>query len=160
MLSKYQEEEYEMWQPFPTDAFGSNFPPHRARILECFHKQAELCEQFEPLTQFIWCSTNISCRDHRHHGPDLSSQIYSRRPASSSTAPAPRRAVTQVADQLARPPAVLSGACGNAAPANPHTSYRVLFCSSTAPSGVVSYPPPDSTIRSLTMSRGLQHPSC
>ncbi|TFY70003.1 hypothetical protein EVJ58_g92 [Rhodofomes roseus] len=38
----FAEEEYDTWQPSPSDAFGGTFRPRPALIMRCFHEQCEL----------------------------------------------------------------------------------------------------------------------
>lgn len=38
-----QNEDEELWRPYPRDALGPNFVPMPARVMTCFREQCKLC---------------------------------------------------------------------------------------------------------------------
>lgn len=41
-----QDEEYDLWRPYPEDTFGPDFVPEPGRIISCFREQCKLCQLF------------------------------------------------------------------------------------------------------------------
>ena len=47
-----QNEDEELWQPYPRDALGPHFVPMPAHVLACFRQQCKLCTSLLSFSAF------------------------------------------------------------------------------------------------------------